>query len=358
MTSRRTPFALPSLLTLLVLLGGLLVPVGTALAAPAGEAAPTAHSAAKPRSATNAKNTKTSKVWPRGRIRYVDRTQDPEAVRLATRIWNTSGLGVRFIEVRKPGSARLVLRDVPTLASGCGTGRAGVGYPGRTGTALVEVRSGADSAGQRCATPGQTLTLVRLLGRVLGLKDSNARCSAMNSVQVGGVAPARCLTPGAGDGDDAPGRWLCSPLTAADLARARRMYGGSPRPLPADPWCSLVAPMPAAGSITVRDVGDGELVASLQRLAEPGLPAYLGKDASEPEWELHQTAGTCTAQPGSDDTLEDADTWEVPVGGLQEVDLFPVATGAVCFTLFARDLLGRYALASSSVVVDVPAPAA
>ena len=38
--------------------------------------------------------------WPKGRITYVDRSKDPDAVKLAVQVWNSSGLRIRFVEVR------------------------------------------------------------------------------------------------------------------------------------------------------------------------------------------------------------------------------------------------------------------
>jgi len=181
--------------------------------------------------------------WPNGRITYVDQTRDSEAVELAVRAWNRSGIKVRFVKVTSARKARLIIRNSRRVPSGCGTGLATLGYPGPGRKGFVNILHGTDTDGQKCAVPGQTLVLAHELGHVVGLDHNMSGCSLMNTSHTNGVAPTLCLdaTPDAAK----PGRWrvglrrarLHGPRDAQRLhrRRRRRQHPGRRRPVGRDP---------------------------------------------------------------------------------------------------------------------------
>ncbi|WP_162599836.1 M57 family metalloprotease [Nocardioides solisilvae] len=290
--------------------------------------------------------------WPRGRITYVDRTKDRDAVRAAVKLWNRSGVKIRFVKVRKASRAALVIRDSTNVPSGCGSGLASLGYvPG--GRAFVNILHGGDEGGQGCAFPGQTLVVAHELGHVLGLRHDDSRCSVMNSSHVNGVAQRECL------GEDLsatakPGRWRCRVLERVDLKRAARMYGGRPK-VRQQEWCDAIERIPATGPVTwTPDSYGGAGDLTVVRGAEPPVPGWLGTwGFGAPGLEVHATPGVCTAVPGDDATTVRTDLWEVPVGASQEVSLYGLAPGTHCVSVWQFDQGTNYALAPSTVTVTV-----
>ena len=156
--------------------------------------------------------------WPKGRITYVDKSRDRDAVKAAVKAWNTSGLRVRFVKVSSARKARLVIKNTRRVPAGCGTGFGTLGYPGPGRKATVSILHGSEADGQKCAWPGQTLVVAHELGHVLGLDHDMSRCSLMNTSHTNGVAPSLCI----GDDIDAakPGRWRCRVIEKVDLKAA------------------------------------------------------------------------------------------------------------------------------------------
>ncbi len=238
-----------------------------------------------------------ARPWPGGRITYVDKTKDSKAVRTAVRAWNHSGVRVRFVKVKKPSRAALVIRNSKNVPSGCGSGRATLGYvPG--GRAFVNILHGTDAGGQGCALPGQTLVLAHELGHVLGLTHNDSTCSVMNSSRSTG-SPPPALSPG-----------------------------------------HPTAPGPAALSVV--------------RGAEPAVPGWLGTwGYGVPGLEVHATAGTCTAVPGDRSTQVAVDLWDVPVGSSQQVYVPSLPAGTHCLSVWQFDQGNNYALTPATVTVQV-----
>ncbi len=288
--------------------------------------------------------------WPKGRITYVDRTLDPDAVRAAVRAWNTSGLDIRFVKVSSARKARLVIRNTKRVPGGCGTGLGTLGYPGPGRKATVNILHGTDADGQRCASPGQTLVLAHELGHVLGLGHNMSGCSLMNTSHTNGVAPTLCLGD---DIDEAkPGRWRCRLMEKADLTRVKRMYGGKPR-LSEPEWCDAIERIPATGAVTATPSPGGGFSLVVARATEPAVPGWLGTWAyGEPGFEVHATPNACTAVPGDDSTQVGLGLWgATPTGGSLTEYLQPVPAGPVCLSVWQFDQGYNFAQVPSTVLV-------
>lgn len=287
--------------------------------------------------------------WPKGRITYVDKSLDPDAVKAAVRAWNTSGLDVKFVKVSKARKARLVIKNTKRVPAGCGTGYGTLGYPGPGRKATVSILHGSDADGQKCAWPGQTLVVAHELGHVLGLEHNTSGCSLMNTSHTNGVAPSLCV------GDDIdevkPGRWRCRLIEKVDLKRAKRIYGGKPR-LAETEWCDAIDRIPATGAVTPTQVGGGFTV-TVTRAPEPAVPAWLGTWAyGEPGFEVHATPAACTAVPGDDTTQVGLGLWgATPVGGAADEYLRPLPAGPVCLSVWQFDQGYNFALAPTTVLV-------
>ena len=289
------------------------------------------------------------RTWPKGRITYVDKSLDPEAVKAAVRAWNTSGLDVKFVKVSSARKARLVIKNTKRVPAGCGTGYGTLGYPGPGRKATVSILHGSDADGQKCAWPGQTLVVAHELGHVLGLDHTMSGCSLMNTSHTNGVAPSLCV------GDDInevkPGRWRCRLIEKVDLKRAKRIYGGKPR-LAETEWCDAIDRIPATGAVTPTQAGSGFSVA-VTRAPEPAVPAWLGTWAyGEPGFEVHATPAACTAVPGDDTTQVGLGLWgATPVGGAADGNLQPLPAGPVCLSVWQFDQGYNFALAPTTLMV-------
>ena len=345
----------PAAAVTLLFVVALLAPVAPAGAVsdgadPARQASPPARAGARVvQSFDHARLAKVRK-WPGRKITYVDDTLDSDAVKRAVRVWNTSGIKMRFKKISSKRKADLVIKNSRKVPSGCGTGVATLGYTGRR-QAYVRILHGADADGQSCAWPGQTLVLTHELGHVLGLQHDDSRCSVMNSFHVNGVAPGQCFTPEVTDFDERPGRWWCGGLVKKDIKRAKRMYGGKVQ-VPTTPWCDIVPPMPATGPITAVPVGGGVVQVTLHRHPEPALPTWLAGSAQPPLYEVHLTPGACSAVAGNEPTIQRRVPWTAAVGTPEAFETFGGA-GVQCVTAWAIDGLGRYAAAPSTALVTV-----
>lgn len=288
--------------------------------------------------------------WPQGRITYVDQTRDPEAVKLATRAWNRSGIDIRFVKVASARKARLVIRNSKRVPGGCGTGLATLGYPGPGRKGFVNILHGTDADGQPCALPGQTLVLAHELGHVVGLEHNMSGCSLMNTSHTNGVAPTLCLdgTPDAAK----PGRWRCRLMERVDLTRAKRLYGGTVKVQETE-YCDAIDRIPATGPVMASNDGGLSFTLTATRAAEPAVPAWLGTWAyGEPGFEVHATPGACTAVPGDDSTQVGVGLWgATPVGGTMSEFLQPLPAGPVCLSVWQFDQGYNFALAPSTVLV-------
>ena len=288
--------------------------------------------------------------WPQGRITYVDQTRDPQAVKLAIRAWNRSGIDIRFVKVASARKARLLIRNSKRVPGGCGTGLATLGYPGPGRKGFVNILHGTDADGQGCAVPGQTLVLAHELGHVIGLEHNMSGCSLMNTSHTNGVAPTLCLD---GTADAAkPGRWRCRLMEKVDLTRAKRLYGGKVKVQETE-YCDAIDRIPATGPSTATAVTGSFFSLTVARAAEPAVPAWLGTWAyGEPGFEVHATPNACTAIPGDDATRVGVGLWgATPVGGSLTENLQPLAAGLTCLSVWQFDQGYNFASLASTVMV-------
>jgi hypothetical protein len=295
--------------------------------------------------------------WPGRTITYFDATKDSDAVKRAVKLWNHSGIKMKFKKIKSKKKAKLLIRNSKNVPGGCGTGLATLGYTGKR-QAFVNILHGSDADGQPCAWPGQTLVMAHELGHVLGLKHDDNRCSLMNTMHINGVAQYKCVTDDRTDGDEMPGRWNCRVLQKVDIKRAKRMYGGKVKVRETE-WCELGARMPASGGISVAQstYDDGVTPASgyaaitINHAPEPAQEAWLNVNARGPLYSFTITPGDCLAPTGAPVT-EGPFTWSVPVGANEVFD-YPVTPGPHCFSLLAHDTLGRPALLPSAVTAVI-----
>ncbi len=290
------------------------------------------------------------RAWPKGRITYVDTSLDPDAVKAAVQVWNSSGLDIRFVKVSSARKARLVIKNTQRVPAGCGTGFGTLGYPGPGRKATVSILHGTDADGQRCAWPGQTLVVAHELGHVLGLEHNMSGCSLMNTSHTNGVAPSLCIGD---DIDEAkPGRWRCRVLEKVDLRRAKRIYGGKTH-LREPEWCDAIDRIPATGPVTPTQSAGGFVSVAVTRAAEPAVPAWLGTWAyGEPGFEVHATPAACTAVPGDDATQVGLGLWgATPAGGTVTESLQGLPAGPVCLSVWQFDQGYNFAQVPTTVMV-------
>jgi hypothetical protein len=289
--------------------------------------------------------------WPKGTITYVDKSLDPDAVKLAVQAWNSSGLNIRFKKVKSARKARLIIQNTKKVPSGCGSGYGTLGYPGPGRKAFVSILHGTDAAGQGCAWPGQTQVVTLELGHVLGLEHYMGGCSLMNTSHTNGVAASLCLSS---NPDDAkPGRWRCRLLEPIDLKRVKRMYGG--KPVLSEPeWCDAIEMIPATGAVTPVVDPSGQVTVTVARALEPAVPAWLGTwGYGEPGFEIHATPSACTAVAGDDATLIGVGMWgATPLGGVVQEYVGNLPPGPSCITVWQFDRGYNFAKVPTSVMVD------
>ncbi len=294
--------------------------------------------------------------WPGRTITYYDATRDKLAVRRAVHAWNVSGVRIRFVRVFNRSRANIVLRNSRAVPSGCGTGRATLGYLGRGRQGFVNILHGYAKDGQGCAWPGQTFVVAHELGHVLGLGHDDRACSIMNSSHTNGVAGSRCVL-----GDriyDHEAQWRCRIIEPRDVRRAIRKYGGRYRIPRRNPWCNLVPrsapPTPMAATI---EPTWGSIAVTFRQPQPRWIPPYLRSRAGTPAYDMYRTPGTCLSarpadgseprpvatyayngQPGEDETY--TDTRPEP--------------GSWCWAVWALDAFDRPSLTPATSVLEVP----
>jgi Metallo-peptidase family M12B Reprolysin-like len=280
--------------------------------------------------------------WPGGRISVRNASPYPYAVGEAMRLWNASGIQVRFVASRSRGADLVVVSPGHKAARGFGgcAGVASVGY-----LRGVQARMGL-AAG--CADDVLTAKAVaHELGHVLGLGHEDRRCALMNPVLDNG-APRRCFAPDAQQG----GVWRCRTLEADDLAGARRLYGGRAR-LRRGATCPIFAAPSAPTAVQATDDGFGSWTVSVTTPPSPRrLVRISGVTAPEPTVLAGGAPLACPTADTQGVARGDFAEWSSTVDLDLEVEPSP---GRWCFAGWITDPQGRRS-APTLTQVDVAPP--
>lgn len=273
--------------------------------------------------------------WPGRTITYSERPAD-KGVRDAARLWNRSGVRIRFVRVRSQRRADV---RIEILRGGCG-GFAQLGY-----NPFLQARMVVG----RCARWTQTQVAAHEFGHILGLSHTSRGCALMNPLLDGG-APSRCGRP-------ADGRYRCRVLEPRDLRRAVRKYGGRARPQREDE-CPLYPEPPALASLLAATSDGYSIDVEAAYPAEP-RPVVRQEFTPPPgtRLELAHVRGVCPADltgvfasPAIDQDAQWSSTVAFTLSRLGE--------GAQCVAGRLADPVGRTGPATG-VTVEMPAePAA
>ncbi len=280
--------------------------------------------------------------WPGGRITVRNTSPYPFAVAEAMRLWNASGIRVRFVASRSR-DADLVIRSPGSKATSAFGGCAGIASLG-----YLDGRQAGMGLAAGCGDDVLTAkTIAHELGHVLGLAHEDRRCALMNPVLVNG-APRRCFAPDAQQG----GVWRCRTLEADDLAGARRLYGGRPR-VGQDPTCPIFAGPAAPTAVQATDDGFGAWTVSVTTPAPPRrIVRISGVTAPEPAVLVAGAPTTCPTADAPGVTRSDFASWSSTVDVDPAVEPIP---GGWCFAGWIVDPQGRRS-APTLTQADVAAP--
>ncbi len=250
-----------------------------------------------------------------------------ESIALGAKVWNTSGIPVRFVRVTSRGRARIVItQDAGILPS---RGIASIGFQSHNYIKLIGCQHGCDRFFMGALVAHE-------MGHVLGLDHEQRRCSVMNGSELYGTCkPKR---------PKAPWLWRCRILQKDDLAGARALYGGYPR-LSKHEFCEK---QPAPPAIT------GLSAAPLT--ASPASPAKLTwKNPSK----LITGVVILRKVGGCPKSLNDGVSFEAATNLLSATDVAdsPLAAGPICYRVWTTDQFGRMGPSKTVTMAYPGAPA-
>jgi hypothetical protein len=266
--------------------------------------------------------------WPGGHITVRNTSPYPYAVAEAMRLWNASGIRVRFVASRSR-YADLVIRSPGRKATSAFGGCAGIASLGYLGG-----RQAGMGLAAGCGDDVLTAkTVAHELGHVLGLGHEDRRCALMNPVLANG-APRRCFAPDALQG----GVWRCRTLETDDLAGARRLYGGRAR-VRRDPTCPIFTAPATPAAVQATDDGSGAWVVSVTTPAPPPRVVRIsGVTAPEPTVLVAGAPATCPTADAREMARSDFASWSTTVDLDLAVEPSP---GRWCFAGWIADPQGR-----------------
>lgn len=172
--------------------------------------------------------------WPGKTIRYHSNLHSSYdwSLKAATNAWNSTGLGIRFVRVKKPTQAQFLIRMGPSRGGGAWA------TLGRQRNARLVVAGRPGRAISRENWIDTATLLTHELGHVLGLPHPATRaCTIMNPY------PRPC------EPSTRTGYYPCRLVRPHDLAQARRLYGGARRTLPRN--CLIEPAAPAIRDIRI-----------------------------------------------------------------------------------------------------------
>lgn len=268
--------------------------------------------------------------WPGHRITYFNADRKlSDAVAIAVRAWNTSGVDVRFVKApRKRAQVVLASGDASRIPlafpssiydSGACAGFADVGWwPGR--------RAAHVTLDRHCAGLLVSAEVVtHELGHILGLQHPSRGCALMTATPYW-----RCRqTPKAF-------QYRCGFIEADDLRGAVRLYGGRIRRR--SRFCDVYRKPAPPTNLRVEFVGSSATVI----WRNPKLPRVARPEFKQPRLEatVDMNPGACPAKPSAFDFVQPGAA--IIAGRDQRTFLArPQESGPWCFTVHVLDEFGR-----------------